>query len=80
MRNFERSTIRRVRLRPHGKAVMMDTTAGTEFISKYGTTDDRQAMADWLRSRLLLPADRAHVDPRVARASRAGCRPAPAFR
>jgi len=66
LRNFERSTIRRVRLRPHDKAVMMDTTSGTEFISKYGTTDERRAMADWLRSRLLLPADRAHVNPIAA--------------
>ena len=66
LRNFERSTIRRVRLRPHDKAVMMDTTAGTEFLSKYGTPEDRQAMADWLRSRLLLPEDQARVDPRAA--------------
>jgi hypothetical protein len=66
LRNFERSTIRRVRLRPHDQAVMMDTTAGTEVISKYGTLDDRQAMAEWLRSRLLLPEHRAHVDPTAA--------------
>jgi hypothetical protein len=66
LRNFERSTIRRVRLRPHDQAVMMDTTAGTEFLSKYGTPDDRRAMADWLRSRLLLPADEARVDPTAA--------------
>lgn len=66
LRNFERSTIRRVRLRPHDKAVLMDTTSGTECISKYGTAEDRTAMADWLRSRLLLPTGHARIDPGVA--------------
>ncbi len=62
LRTFERSAIRRVRLRPHDKAVVIDTASGAEVMSKYGTADERRAMADWLRSRLLLPADRGPVD------------------
>lgn len=65
-RRFDRSSIRRVRLRPHDKAVMMDTTAGSEVVTKYGTADERKAISDWLRSRLLLPETDAGIDPAAA--------------
>jgi small-conductance mechanosensitive channel len=52
---FERSDIRRVRIRRHDAAVVIDTNAGTQTITTYGTADERRAVADWLRSRLLLP-------------------------
>jgi hypothetical protein len=65
-RAFDRAKIRRVRLRPRDQAVVMDTASGTELISKFGTRDERQAMADWLRSRLSLPADGATLDPAAA--------------
>lgn len=65
VRTFERSHIRRVRLRHHDKAVVIDTLKGTELVTKYGTPDERQVMVEWLRSRLLLP-DRDRVDPNAA--------------
>ena len=66
VRTFERSRIRRVRLRAHDKAVVMDTASGTELITRYGTTEDRRALVDWLRSRLSLPEEDTRVDPRAA--------------
>jgi hypothetical protein len=65
-RNFDRAKIHRVRLRPRDHAVVMDTASGTELISQYGTRDDRQAMAEWLRSRLALPEHGSTVDPVAA--------------
>lgn len=65
VRTFERSHIRRVRLRHHDKAVVIDTLKGTELVTKYGTPDERQVMVEWLRSRLSLP-DRDPVDPSAA--------------
>jgi hypothetical protein len=40
---------------------MLHTASGTELVTKYGTVEERRAMAEWLRSRLLLPAA-ARVD------------------
>ena len=63
IRTFDRSGIRRVRLRHHDKAVMMDTASGSETVTKYGTAGERKAMSEWLRSRLSLPAVAAGIDP-----------------
>jgi hypothetical protein len=52
---FERAGIRRVRLRHHDQAVVVDTAAGTEVVTTYGTADERRGMRDWLRRHLLLP-------------------------
>jgi hypothetical protein len=63
-RRFERAQIRRVRVRRHDKAVVLDTLSGSEVITEYGTPDERRAMADWLRGRLLLPETvAASADP-----------------
>jgi len=63
VRMFERARIRRVRLRRHDKAVVMDTPSGTELVTKFGTADDRRAVVEWLRSRLSLPEHDTRVDP-----------------
>jgi hypothetical protein len=64
-RLFERSRIRRARLRRHDKAVVLDTISGTEDITAYGSDDQRRALVDWLRSRLLLPDLPPRLDPSV---------------
>jgi hypothetical protein len=66
VRTFERARIRRVRLRHHDKAVVMDTPSGTELVTKFGTADDRRAVVEWLRSRLSLPEHETRVDPTAA--------------
>jgi hypothetical protein len=64
-RTFDRAKIRRVRLRRHDQAVVMDTATGTEVVTKFGTHDERLAVTDWLRGRLLLP-EASRVDPTAA--------------
>jgi hypothetical protein len=66
VRTFERAHIRRIRLRRHDKAVVMDTSSGTELVTKFGKPDDRRAMVEWLRSRLSLPEHETRVDPVAA--------------
>jgi hypothetical protein len=65
-RQFERSHIRRVRIRSHDRAVVLDTRDGTEVVTKFGTVDERKAMAEWLRGRLLLTHSATTVDPSAA--------------
>lgn len=65
-RKFDRVNIRRVRLRAFDKAMMMDTASGSELITKFGTPDERHAVAEWLRGRLSLPQDTSRVDPMTA--------------
>lgn len=65
-RKFDRSRIRRIRIRAHDKAVVIDTASRSELITKYGTVEERRAVAEWLRSRLSLPETDATVDPAVA--------------
>jgi hypothetical protein len=60
-RTFDRPLIRRVRIRRHDKAVVMDTVSGTELMTKYGTDDEREAMTEWLRRQLSLPNDDIRV-------------------
>lgn len=62
VRIFNRAVIRRVRLRRHDKAVVIDTGSGTEVITKFGTPDERKTITDWLRRQLSLPEDGARVD------------------
>lgn len=66
VRTFDRSGIRRVRLRHHDQAVVLDTAAGTELVTSYGTSDERRGLAEWLRRHLLLPEAGAGVDPVAA--------------
>jgi hypothetical protein len=66
VRAFDRAVIRRVRLRPKDQAVMLDTAVSSDEITRYGSVEDRKALADWLRQRLALPADSRVVDPSVA--------------
>lgn len=43
----------------------MDTASGTELVSKFGSPEERRAVADWLRRRLAL-ADEPRLDPTAA--------------
>jgi hypothetical protein len=52
---FERSTIRRLRVRPRDHAVVVDTTKGTRVVTTFGLAADRDALAAWLRQHLALP-------------------------
>lgn len=62
VRTFDRSLIRRVRLRRHDKAVVIDTASGTELITSFGTPDERLTMTEWLKRQLSLPDDDSHVE------------------
>jgi hypothetical protein len=42
---FDRSGIRRVRIRPHDKAVMIDSETGSRVLTSLGSRDDRETLA-----------------------------------
>ena len=49
---FDRSAIRRLRMRPHDKAVVADTANGTRVITTFGLPAERDEVADWLSRHL----------------------------
>ena len=49
------SSIRRVRVRPHDKAVVADTSHGTFTIADLGTPVERESVERWITERLQLP-------------------------
>ena len=64
---FDRSRIRRLRIRPHDRAVVADMTKGSRVITTFGAPADREAVADWLRRHLgLADADSAIGAPPAA--------------
>lgn len=63
---FERVRIRRVRLRHHDQAVVVDTVTGTEIVTTYGTPEERRGLLDWLRRHLVLPDADAGFNPVAA--------------
>jgi hypothetical protein len=56
---FERSAIRRVRIRAHDKALVADTNRGTIVLTEFGSSEEREAIGAWLRQRLALADERA---------------------
>lgn len=62
VRTFERSVIRRVRIRRHDKAAVIDTTSGTELVTAFGTYDERQTLTEWVRRQLSLPEQGTGVE------------------
>ena len=66
VRTLDRSRIRRVRIRRHDHAVVIDTASGTEPITAYGTRDERQGLAEWLQRQLALPDDGRRIDTDTA--------------
>ena len=66
IRTFDRSQIRRVRIRLHDKGVVLDTVSGPELMTTFGTAAERQAVLEWLRRRLSLPDEGTGVDPAAA--------------
>jgi hypothetical protein len=62
--SFERSSIRRLRIRPHDKAVVADTVKGVRVVTTFGAPAEREALTDWLTRHLGLPdADAATATP-----------------
>jgi hypothetical protein len=55
-RGISRTAIRRVRMRSHDKAVVVDTDEGTVILSDLGTPDERRSLEAWIAQRLALPA------------------------
>ena len=49
---FDRSGIRRLRIRPHDEAVVADTAKGSRVITKFGLPAERHEIADWLSRHL----------------------------
>jgi hypothetical protein len=62
VKTFDRSSIRRVRIRRHDKAAVIDTASGTELITSFGAPEERRAMAEWLRRELALPEDGIRIE------------------
>jgi hypothetical protein len=56
---FERPGIRRIRLRPHDKAIVADTRTGTHMLTRYGSAHEREEIRDWLSQYLQLPDENA---------------------
>src|SRR5262249_57747591 len=56
---FERAAIRRIRLRPRGNAVLIDTEKGTQVLTAFGSPVERQEAVDWLIRALSLPDEAA---------------------
>jgi hypothetical protein len=66
-RCVDRAQLRRIRVRPHDKALVADTISKTVTISDLGTAGERESLAEWLRGRLGLDAAaRPAFDPLVA--------------
>lgn len=59
---FDRSAIRRLRMRSHDKAVVVDTAKGTRVITTFGLPAERDEVAGWLSRHLGL----ADVDDAAA--------------
>ena len=49
---FDRSAIRRLRMRPHDKGVVVDTAKGTREITTFGLAAERDDVAAWLSRHL----------------------------
>jgi hypothetical protein len=49
---FERSAIRRIRLRLRDRAVVVDTEKGTRVLTQFGEASEREAIAEWLKQHL----------------------------
>jgi hypothetical protein len=62
---FERSAITRLRVRPHDKAIVVDTHRGMHVLTTFGRPDERDAVAAWLSRHLALPetADKTGAPP-----------------
>ena len=64
-RSIGRPSVRRVRMRSHDKAVVLDTDEGTVLVSDVGTADERVSLKEWIAQRLTLAAsDRARLRER----------------
>ena len=61
-RTIDRGGIRRIRVRRHDKALVADTSSGSEFLTQMGTVDERQHICRWLREGLHLRDDTVGPD------------------
>jgi hypothetical protein len=63
---IDRSQIRRIRLRPKDQAVMLDTATASREITRYGSVENRRALAQWLQQRLAIPSDPQGIEAGTA--------------
>jgi hypothetical protein len=49
---FERSAVRRIRLRSRDRALVVDTEKGSRLLTELGAASERGAIADWLKQHL----------------------------
>jgi hypothetical protein len=66
VRVFDRSMIRRVRIRHHDEALVADTPFGTQLLTELGTLQERTRVCGWLREHLQLPVSDADTTNIVA--------------
>src|SRR5262245_55873994 len=59
---YDRAAIRRIRVRPHDKAVMIDAERGTRMLTNFGSPAERQELAAWLIRSLALPEGAAAAE------------------
>jgi hypothetical protein len=59
---FERSDVRRIRIRAHDKALVADTKKGTRVLSDLGSRAERETLCAWLQGHLDIGAIAPH-DP-----------------
>ena len=52
---LDRPALRRVRVRPHDKAVVADTKDGTQVLTDFGSPREREEIGEWLIRHLALP-------------------------
>jgi hypothetical protein len=64
---FDRAHMRRIRIRSHDKALVVDTIAGTQVLTDLGTASERESLCAWLRHRLSMDgAPAASLDASTA--------------
>jgi hypothetical protein len=52
---FQRSAVRRIRIRPHDKALVVDSDEGTREVTSFGSPLEREEVSVWLNNHLQLP-------------------------
>jgi hypothetical protein len=67
-RTISRATLRGVRIRPHDRTLVLDTSTGERDVTRFGTHGDRERLCQWLRSRVTWPetSHAARLDAAIA--------------
>jgi hypothetical protein len=57
-RRFDRSAVRRLRVRGRDQMLVADTARGVEVLTEFGTSEERKSVRQWLAAHLHLPEER----------------------